>query len=106
MVERLKTKQDIRSEIEAAIARYVNTGGEIEEIQQGVSGRYDNVNLSQAIPLSQGQQQTRTPVNDTIKAIDERRQQKKQAATSPSQQRPKKRIIYDDFGEPIREIWE
>ena len=104
MLEKPKSKQDIRKEIDKAISRYVQTGGKIEQVKQGISGCDDNTNLNQSIPLTQGQKQTRTLLNETVKAIDERKQKKK--TPTPKQLRPKKRIIYDDFGEAIREIWE
>ncbi|MGH1485206.1 MAG: hypothetical protein ACRBCI_03230 [Cellvibrionaceae bacterium] len=104
MIQKLKTKHDIRKEMEDEINRYLNQGGEITQIQRGLSGREDNTNLNQSIPLIQGEKQTRTLLNDTVKAIDERKQKKKPITTDTH--RPKKRIIYDDFGEPIREVWE
>jgi hypothetical protein len=104
MIQKLKTKQDIRKEMEEEVNKYLNQGGTIQQVAQGISGREDNANLNQAIPLTQGEKQTRTLLNDTVKAIDERKQKKKPAP--PESHTPKKRIIYDDFGEPIREIWE
>lgn len=105
MVQRLKTKQDIRKQMEAEISEFIHRGGEIQEIEKGISGREDNANLNQAIPLTQGDKQTLTLLNDTVKAIDERKQKNKSLPT-PEKHTPKKRIIYDDFGEPIREVWE
>ena len=104
MIQKLKTKQDVRIEMEQEIDRYLSQGGEITQVQRGLSGRQDNTNLNQSIPFIQGEKQNRTLLNDTVKAIDERKQKKK--AVKTDKHRTKKRIIYDDFGEPIREIWE
>lgn len=106
MIQKLKTKQEVREEMEKEIQDYLQTGGEIKQIHQGVSGRDTNTNLNHNIPFTPGEHKTRTLVNDSIKAIDERKQKKKPSSTAPSKPQPKKRIIYDDFGEPIREVWE
>jgi hypothetical protein len=90
--------------MEQEIWQFLNNGGEIKQIERGISGRLDNQNINQAVPFYQGEKQTRTLLNDTVKAIDERKQKKKN--TSQKKHTPKKKIIYDDFGEPIREIWE
>lgn len=90
--------------MEKEIQEYLGTGGKINQIKQGTSGRESNINLNNSIPFTPSEHPTRTLVNETVKAIDERKQKKKPAATE--KHRPKKRIIYDDFGEPIREIWE
>lgn len=104
MVDKLKSKQEIRQEMDQEIANYLETGGEIQKIRQGISGHDTNQNLSKYITYSQGEKQSRTLLNETVKAIDDRKQQKKKTALE--KKKPKKKIIYDDFGEPIREIWE
>jgi uncharacterized phage infection (PIP) family protein YhgE len=105
MIQKLKTKKDVREEMEREISQYLTGGGAIDEIQQGISGRENNSNLNQTIPFVEGEKQTRTPLNEEVRSLDERKNKKKTAASSPLC-RPKKRIIYDDFGEPVREIWE
>lgn len=105
MVERLKSKQEIRAEMEKEIAAYLESGGHINHIKQGISGRDDNRNLQQSISFTPSAPQSRTLVNDTIKAIDERKK-KKTPETKAAPKKARKKIIYDDFGEPIREVWE
>jgi hypothetical protein len=105
MIQKLKTKKEVREEMEREISQYLTGGGAIDEIQQGISGRENNSNLNQTTPFIEGEKKTRTPLTDEIKSLEERKNKKK--ITSSSQvHRPKKRIIYDDFGEPIREVWE
>ena len=105
MIQKLKTKKDVREEMEREISQYLTSGGAIEEIQQGISGRENNSNLNQTIPFVEGEKQTRTPLTEEVKSLDERKNKKKSLTSSPVY-RPKKRIIYDDFGEPVREVWE
>jgi len=104
MIQKLKTKREVRDEMEKEIQDYLKTGGKIDQINQGISGRDNNTNLNNSIPFAPSENQTRTLVNDTVKAIDERKQKKK--TPTIEKHTPKKRIIYDDFGEPIREVWE
>jgi hypothetical protein len=104
MIQKLKTKKEVREEMEREISQYLTGGGAINEVQQGISGRENNSNLNQTIPFIEGEKQTRTPLTETVKALDDRKNKKK--AISSAVHRPKKRIIYDDFGEPVREVWE
>ena len=50
----------------------------------------------------------RTPVPEVVAAIEARRLAKKSRA--PQRQRrlphPRRKVIYDDFGEPLRRIWQ
>ncbi len=101
---KIKTKKEIRQELENEINQFLSKGGEITDIEQGASGKELGANLNNAIPLN-GEKQTRTPLTDEVKALDERKQSKIKPDTKTTG-RPKKKIIYDDFGEPLREIWE
>jgi len=104
MIQKLKTKQEVREEMEREISQYITGGGEINTVEQGLSGRENNSNLNQTIPFVEGEKQTRTPLTQTVKDLDERKN-KKQAPTQTAH-KPRKKIIYDDFGEAIREVWE
>ncbi len=97
------TKSEIRQQMSSEVAQYLDLGGEVREFQRGesglVNGRLDERNSG----FEQGKQQ-RTPLMEELKAVDER---KKTGASTPANKisRPRKKIIYDDFGEPIREVW-
>lgn len=96
----LPTKADVRNELQKQIDEYLNTGGAVQSIPRGISGRIDNIN-----PFTQRsidpKSQTRTPLTHVIKSMEERKQ-----AKPPFKKRPKKRLITDDFGEPLRWVWE
>ena len=47
----------------------------------------------------------RTYVNDMVAKIDERKRKGIKKPPAKVTKRPKKKIIYDDFGEPLREVW-
>lgn len=95
----LPTKADIRSEMERQIQQYLNQGGAVEDVPRGQSGCENNHN-----PFSQYSTdrsvQGRTPLAHVVKTLEER----KHPAT-PAKKRPKRRLIKDDFGEPLRWVW-
>ena len=96
----LKTKAQIRAEIEQAMASYVGDGGSVREVPRGTSGIADNVNLF-AHGFSTKPSERRTSVNNVVQAIDARKKPVNHAS-----RRPKKKLITDDFGEPLRWVWE
>lgn len=59
-------------------------------------------------PFTEGQgPRPRTPALEVLATIDARRKHRHKPATKASPRRqPRKKIIYDDFGEPLREVWE
>jgi len=59
--------------------------------------------------MSFEKRQERTPVPDVLRAIDERRDARRKPQKKTTAKRssgPKKKVIYDDFGEPLRVVWE
>lgn len=98
-----KNKATIRQELQQGVDVFLNSGGEIQQIQRGISGREPGDNINTRIPLTQ-EKQVRTPLTDEINALDARKQKSKPEPTPKKQ--PRKKIIYDDFGEPLREVWE
>lgn len=96
-----KTKAQIRAEIENQIEQFLNQGGEVSNFQKGQSGLADGASIQNS--FSPRQVQSRTPVVEVVKAIDERRQSKK---TPQAKRRAKKVLLKDDFGEPIRWVWQ
>jgi hypothetical protein len=97
------TKREIRQQMSSEVDQYLNKGGEVREFQRGESGLINGKIDDRSSGFEQGKQQ-RTPLIDELKAVDERK--KPASTTSPVKtNRPKKKIIYDDFGEPVREVW-
>ena len=102
----LKTKSQIRDEINKQIDDYLHTGGEVNEVPRGHSGNLSNENLFVKTSSDQPPQ-PRTPVNDVVQALEERKKNKGSKLPSPPKNRkPKKRLITDDFGEPVRWVWD
>jgi len=99
----IKTKAQIRAEIEAQIDSYLSDGGEVNAIPNGVSGNTENNNLFSASATFEPKQE-RTPLNDVVNDLEQRKRNKSLAPPKKNNQ-PKKKLITDDFGEPIRWVW-
>ncbi|WP_353668691.1 hypothetical protein [Marinomonas sp. THO17] len=88
------------------VEEFIRAKGKIQQVDMGESGLVDGKYNTSHIGFNEPKQE-RTPLNHVVAAI----QQKKQQKTSPNstksgKAKPKKKIIYDDFGEPLRWVWE
>lgn len=97
------TKREIRQQMNNEVEQYLDNGGSVREFQRGESGLLNGKIDERSTGFEQGKQK-RTPLNDVLNAVDERKKASTKAAPVKNK-RPRKKIIYDDFGEPIREIW-
>ncbi|PCJ90609.1 MAG: hypothetical protein COA46_10625 [Porticoccaceae bacterium] len=102
-MKKIPTKADLRVELQRQMNNYARLGGEIQQIPTGVSGR-ENPHESLKIPLFNEPKINRTPVPEVIAALDTRRSQKT-TKKKPEKSVPQEKIIYDDFGEPLRKVW-
>lgn len=100
----LKTKAQIRAEIEAQVDAYIHQGGEVSAVPMGASGREPGGHQPLSV-LFDRKQQPRTQVQDVIQAIEARKQSKTATHAPRTPRRPRKQIIYDDFGQPLRWQW-
>jgi len=95
------TKSEIRASLDNQVEEFLNKGGEIAKFDAGdsslIDGKYNRNQFVYGVP-----KQERTPVSDTLNVIDQRKSQK--AAPSKRTKRVRK-VILDDFGEPLREVW-
>ncbi len=101
------SKAENRRQIERHIANFLAEGGDVEQVDKGVSGLSTNA-PSHAPLIFDKPPQERTPVPEVVAAIEARRQSglKKRAAKTKSARRtPRKIAVYDDFGEPLRWVW-
>ena len=108
---KLPTKADIRRELEAQVNAYLNDGGAVQQVARGVSGRDAAEAPLKAPPLAEGElpRGERTYVPEVVAAIEQRRQslgKSRQNSATSRRKKPRKVIIYDDFGEPLRWQWE
>lgn len=105
------TKAELRRELDRQVDAYLREGGSVQNIPRGISGRPPGAGPLPATPLFNGesfgneQKEKRTYLVDVIAAIEARRKPPNTRKTLP-RRRPRKKFIYDDFGEPIRWVWE
>ena len=100
------TKKDTRNEIDSLVEEFIKANGKIQQVDMGESGLVDGKYNTAHMGFSEPKKE-RTPLNHVVAAI----QQRKGSKTTPSTpfsypKKPKKKIIYDDFGEPLRWVWE
>ena len=98
----IKTKAQIREELNAEIQSYLSGGGAVKNIPRGVSGNIHNKNLF--IYVSDGPRSNpRTMLTHIVKRLEERKG--KNTLQKPKAPERKKILIKDDFGEPLRWVW-
>lgn len=101
----IKSKKEQRQELDAQIREYQSRGGLVEQVPQGISGREETRQPLPHVFEKKSEGDTRTAVNDVIAAIEQRRKPGK-PPTGKSNKKPRKKIIYDEFGEPLRWEWD
>ncbi len=108
MFKKRPSKSELRDQLDAEVHQFLKQGGKIEQVEMGESGLVDGrYNLHKTgYNGSPPAAQERTPVHSLLATIDSRRKSK--STHTPNRQRtraPRKKVIYDDFGDPIRTIW-
>lgn len=97
-------KDSQREKLRRQTEAYLAAGGNIKQVSPGVSGYHNVLHPAPLGSLSDGPKSTRTPVPEVVAAIEQRRARMTQKSTT--RRKPRKKIIYDDFGEPIRWEWD
>ncbi|MEH6626924.1 MAG: hypothetical protein V7739_10785 [Motiliproteus sp.] len=105
-MKRPQTKVQARIEIEKQIDDFLKEGGEVLQVNIGTSGLHNGELNNNSLGFEQPKQ-PRTPVPGAIAAIEANRQAKlsKNQPKKPKPSRPRKKVVYDDFGEPVRVVW-
>lgn len=103
------SKSEIRDELLREVECFLQRGGHVKEIPQGISGRDPGdppLYLNRRLFVEPRAQRTQIP--EVVAAIEARRQDR--FRRKPPQKRrlpqPRPRVIYDDFGEPLRRVWQ
>ena len=110
MVKKVPTKAELRAALEQETRRFLSGGGKVVEVPRGTSGADPKKPQTfQASSLFTEPRSTRTFVPEVVAAIESRRNElknKRRAVPRRSRLRqPRRKTIYDDFGEPIRKVW-
>ncbi len=105
------SKADIREKLEQQMREFLAQGGEVNEVPRGLSGRDSAegpIRPNSFVPNEANKvaPEDQVPLLNVVQSIEARRKAKpKSASTRVVPPRPKKRMIYDDFGEPLRWEW-
>ena len=103
MIKPKTTKRDTRKELESLVDQFIKKNGTIQQVSMGESGLVDGKYNTSHIGFNEPKQD-RTPLNHVVAAIQQRKNSKS-PPTAPVKKRPKKVVVYDDFGEPLRWVW-
>lgn len=106
MFKKRPTKAELRDQLNAEVSQFLQKGGKIQCVDMGESGLVDGRYTQYKGGFERTQPQERTPVHGLLATIDSRRKQKSRPiGATTKRSTPQKKVIYDDFGEPIRTIW-
>ena len=103
------SKDELRAELERETERFLKQGGRVESVPTGVSGKDPGdppLFLNRRLFVEPRPKRTLIP--EVVAAIEARRkeQMKRKPARKRSRlPRPRRKVIYDDFGEPLRRVW-
>jgi hypothetical protein len=102
------SKSDIRKKLLQETERFLQQGGNVNEIPRGISGKDAGdppLFLNRRLFLEP--KTPRTLVPEVVAAIEARRREKyhRKPPLKRKVSRPRRTTIYDDFGEPLRKIW-
>lgn len=102
MIKPTKTRRQLHQELEAQVQQYLQQGGQVNEVPRGLSGRLD-ANGPLRSMFDGASHEDRTPLPEVVAAIEARK--KPHAALKPKKPKPRKKVILDDFGQPLRWEW-
>ena len=108
VINRPKSKSEIRRHLKKQTLNFIARGGEVEIIPRGSSAHdigEEPAWLKNRVFVDPATK--RTPIPEIIKAMEERRllMKKNKSEKKFCNTRSKQKIIYDDFGVPLRKIW-
>lgn len=102
MIKPTKTRRQLHQEMEQQVQEFLHKGGHVNEVPRGLSGRLD-ANGPLISIFDGNSQEDRTPLPEVVAAIEARK--KPQLAQKLKKTRPRKKVILDDFGQPLRWEW-
>ncbi|MGK0441610.1 MAG: hypothetical protein ACJA0N_001410 [Pseudohongiellaceae bacterium] len=105
-MKKIISKAQIRNEMSKQLNDFLKEGGAVSEIQSGISGRPNSHGaLKSDTAAFQEPKSERTYVPEAVAALEERKKAKTPASKPKPLRNPRKKMIYDDFGEPLRWEW-
>ncbi len=95
------SKAEKRAQLNNQIEQFLSKGGQVASVPQGVSGR-ENPTQALVPALFTEKAAPRTDARNALQSLDSRKNKKN---TSHTLKRPRKKPVYDDFGELLRWVW-
>jgi hypothetical protein len=89
--------------------QYLRRGGEVSQVPNGASAWHPGERPPPSRPLFTEPADPRTPVSDVVARLEARREamrSKRRVTPRKRSERLRRRVIYDDFGEPLRLVWD
>lgn len=109
MIKKPITKTEQRDEIQRQTQKFLKHGQQVKEIPKGVSSRDEAAGPLPKTRWHMEKSDTqRTYLTEVVDSLEQRKQIKSTTLASkrpPRQKKPKRQLIYDDFGEPLRWVW-
>lgn len=105
MIDKPPSKKELRDSLAQDVERFLSRGESIKTVPKGISSRDEASGPLKPSPWQMGQRtQQRTYIPDVIQNLEARKTP--ETKTRPiTKKRARKRLIYDDFGEPLRWVW-
>lgn len=101
------SKAEVREQLRLEVERFLQQGGQVEDIPPGVSGRDAGdppLFLNRRLFIEP--REPRTEIPEVLAALDARRKPRRGPVRKRSRlPQPRRKVIYDDFGEPLRKVW-
>lgn len=98
------SKRILRQDILRKTEEYLSRGGEIKKYRAGESAERADIPRKKAKFVGLGLSY-QNDLSEVILAIDERKANLRNPPSVLPRSAPRKKVIYDDFGEPLREVW-
>lgn len=104
-MKKIPTKADVRKALQAEVQAFIASGGSVDQVPAGQSGKDAAQPEHRTMrEIFTGPKQERTPLDHVVAELQSRRHNNSTSKLKLTK-RPKKKVIYDDFGEPIRTVW-
>ncbi len=100
-MKKIRTKSQLRKELDEQVSKYLEDGNSVNKIPKGLGS--DQVDEKKISWNSGNKKEDWTYLNDIVDNLEKRKKQKSEK--NIKKKKPKRKLIYDDFGEPLRWIW-
>jgi len=97
------TKAELRAELERHVDDFIVQGGEIRAVPRGATG-WGTPMAAKPDFAFERPKESRTPLPEVVASI-EARKIKSAPPPKPRRRAPRKKALYDDFGELVRWVW-